>query len=74
MFAYRRTALRRRVLVALRSDKAIRGTLIAKRGPLLVLANAVLLEPGHELPMDGQVVIERSNVEWIQVLAAVEVQ
>lgn len=69
MFAWRRTALRKRVVVNL-ADKAFSGVLWAKRGPLLVLRDAELLEAGREPQrVDGEVVIERSKVEFTQVLA-----
>lgn len=70
MFAWRRTAIRRRVVVNL-ADKAFSGILWAKRGPLLVLRDATLLHPGApDTPVDGEVVVERSRVEFMQVLAA----
>lgn len=69
MFAWRRTALRRRVVVNL-ADKAFSGVLWAKRGPLLVLRDVELLEAGRQPQrVDGEVVIERSRVEFMQVLA-----
>lgn len=69
MFAWRRTAVRKRVLVNL-ADKAFSGILWAQRGPLLVLRDVELLEPGRApQPMDGEVVIERARVEFTQVLA-----
>ncbi|MFD5676121.1 hypothetical protein [Streptomyces sp. NPDC127040] len=50
------------------ADKAFAGVLWAKRGPLLVLKDAVLMQHGAaETPMDGEVLIERSKVEFIQV-------
>jgi hypothetical protein len=70
MFAWRRTAVRKRVVVNL-ADKAFRGILWAQRGPLLVLRDAELLEPGRApQPMDGEVVIERHQIQFTQVLAA----
>ncbi|MFJ3794944.1 hypothetical protein ACIPSJ_01510 [Streptomyces sp. NPDC090088] len=52
------------------ADKAFSGILWAKRGPLLVLRDAELLEAGRvPQPVDGEVVIERSKVEFTQVLA-----
>lgn len=67
MFWWRRTALRKRVVVNL-SDKAFAGVLWAKRGPLLVLRDAVLMQHGAaDTAMDGEVVIERARVEFIQV-------
>lgn len=69
MFAWRRTAVRKRVIVNL-ADKAFSGILWAKRGPLLVLRNAELLEAGRApQPVDGEVIVERSKVEFTQVLS-----
>ncbi|QCX81058.1 hypothetical protein C9F11_37375 [Streptomyces sp. YIM 121038] len=68
MFAWRRTAVRKRVIVNL-ADKAFEGVLWAQRGPLLVLRDARLLEAGREpQPVDGEVVVERPRVEFTQVL------
>lgn len=69
MFAWRRTAVRKRVVVNL-ADKAFTGVLWAKRGPLLVLRDVEILEAGRAPQrVDGEVVIERSKVEFTQVLA-----
>ncbi|MFF9554583.1 hypothetical protein ACF1DY_01945 [Streptomyces albus] len=69
MFAWRRTAVRRRVVVNL-DGRAFEGVLWAQRGPLLVLRDARLLEPGREpQAVDGEVVVERARVEFTQVLA-----
>ncbi|MGW1998550.1 hypothetical protein [Embleya sp. NPDC001921] len=69
MFWWRRTALRKRVVVNL-ADKAFRAVLWAKRGPLLVLRDVELLEAGRDpQAIDGEVVVERARVEFIQVLA-----
>ncbi|MFE0887908.1 hypothetical protein ACFW5U_35795 [Streptomyces rochei] len=69
MFAWRRTAVRKRVVINL-ADKAFSGILWAKRGPLLVLRDVELLEAGRApQPVDGEVVIERTKVEFTQVLA-----
>jgi hypothetical protein len=67
VFWWRRTALRKRVVVNL-ADKAFAGVLWAKRGPLLVLRDATLMQHGAaDTQLDGEVVIERSRVEFIQV-------
>ncbi|MFI9012592.1 hypothetical protein ACIGZI_01000 [Streptomyces griseus] len=51
------------------ADKAFSGILWAKRGPLLVLRDAALLEAGREpQPVDGEVIVERTRVEFMQVL------
>ncbi|MEV7364256.1 hypothetical protein ACWENS_10675 [Streptomyces sp. NPDC004532] len=69
MFAWRRTAVRKRVVVNL-TDKAFTGVLWAKRGPLLVLRDVEILEAGRQPQhVDGEVVIERAKVEFTQVLA-----
>jgi hypothetical protein len=67
MFAYRRTAVHHRVVINL-ADKAFRGVLWAQRGPLLVLRDAELLLGGAAPSrLDGEVVIERAKVEFIQI-------
>jgi hypothetical protein len=69
VFAWRRTAVRKRVVVNL-AGQAFRGILWAKRGPLLVLRNAELLEAGRApQPVDGEVIVERVKVEFTQVLS-----
>jgi hypothetical protein len=51
------------------ADKAFAGILWDKRGPLLVLKDAVLMQHGAaDTPMDGEVIVERSRVDFIQVL------
>ncbi|MFD8919449.1 hypothetical protein [Streptomyces sp. NPDC059569] len=50
-------------------DKAFTGILWAKRGPLLVLKDVVLMQHGAaDTPMDGEVIVERSRVDFIQVM------
>lgn len=71
MFAWRRTATRRRVIVNLKTEKAFAGVLWAKRGPLLVLKDADLIEPQQApVKIDGEILVERSNVDFVQVLPA----
>jgi small nuclear ribonucleoprotein (snRNP)-like protein len=68
MMAFRRCLERRRVVVNLLSGRAFDGVLYARRGPLLILRNAVMHERGAEpAPVDGDVVVERNQVEFIQV-------
>lgn len=70
MFAYRRTLIRRRVIVNTDTGRAWNGIIWAKRGPLLVLRDAVLLEPSPTgAAVDGEVVIERRRIEFIQVVS-----
>lgn len=68
MFSFQRTLVRKKVIVNLHSSRAFVGILWARRGPLLVLRNATMHENGAEpSTVDGEIVIERSQVEFIQV-------
>lgn len=63
----RRYAIRRRVLVNLLSGSAVDGVLWMRRGGILVLREARLIESGAEpAPMDGEVLIDRARVDFIQ--------
>lgn len=69
MPAPRPLELRRRVLVNLKTEKAVSGVLWTRRRRLLVLKDATLLEPkAAPVHLDGDVVIERGNVDFVQVL------
>lgn len=59
----------RRVVVNLKSGQAVDGLLVKQEGPLLFIAEARLHE-GNEspVPIDGQAVIERPNIDFIQIL------
>lgn len=68
MFDFRRTLVRKKVIVNLHSSRAFVGILWAQRGPLLVLRNATMHDAGAPpSSVDGEVVIERGQVEFIQV-------
>lgn len=57
----------RRVVVNLKSGQAIDGHLIHRRGTLLFLRAAQLHEPGAEpVPLDGETIIDRAEVDFIQ--------
>jgi hypothetical protein len=59
----------RRVIVNTRTDKTFRGVLWRRRGDYLVLRDAQLLKAKGELiPLDGEVVIDAANVDFIQVV------
>lgn len=63
-----RRLLRRRVIVN-QDGRAFVGILYAQHGPLLILRNAELLQAGMEpQPLDGEVVVERSTVHFIQMV------
>lgn len=69
MYPFRRFVVHRRVVVNLLSGRAIEGVVLSQDGPLLVVGDARLYEPGTEpSKVDGQVVIERSQVDFIQAL------
>ena len=62
-----RTALRQRVLVNLVDGSAFDAVLWARRGRLLVLRDAKLIEPGAEAaPADGEVLVDRDRVAFVQ--------
>lgn len=59
----------RRVVVNLRSGQAVDGLLVRQAGPLLFIAEGQLMEGNSSpIPLDGQAVIERQNIDFIQVL------
>lgn len=69
MLAFRRTVLLRQVVVNLQDGSALKGLLYRQTGPLLVLKNAEHLAPGVDpLPIDGDAVVERDRVLFIQAL------
>ena len=63
--------VRREVLVNTKSGEDFRGVLWAADGQYLVLRNAQLVRPRDSaLPMDGELVVPRENVKFLQVFAA----
>jgi small nuclear ribonucleoprotein (snRNP)-like protein len=59
----------RQVVVNTRTDRAFRGVLWRRRRGYVVLRNAELLRgKGEVTPMDGEVVIESANIDFIQVI------
>ena len=60
---------KRRVIVNTKTDRAFRGVLWRKAWGYLVLRDAEMLKGrGETVPMDGEVLIERVNVDFIQVV------
>lgn len=59
----------RRVVVNLLDGRAFDGLLVDRRGDLLVLGRASLMEPGNStpVPIDGLVYVERPHVAFLQV-------
>ena len=69
VYPINRTALRKRVIVNTLTDKGIEGVLFKRNGNLLVLKDATLIESGVDpVKVDGEVVIESHQVEFVQVL------
>jgi len=66
---FQRYPTKRRVVVNTRTDRAFRGILWRKCWGYLVLRNAELVKPGGEtVRMDGELMIEGDNVDFLQVL------
>lgn len=61
--------VRLNVIVNTKTDKAFRGVLWRHSARHLVLKNTEMLRPREgPLTIDGEVVIERTNVDFVQVL------
>lgn len=59
----------RRVVVNLKTGRALDGVLVRKSGDLLFLRNATALEPGSSpAPLDGEAVVARADIDFIQAL------
>lgn len=70
MGSWKRLVVRKRVIVNTEAH-AFSGILYKKAGPLLVLRDVQLLEPGAPpVPVSGEVLIERTKVEFIQIAEA----
>lgn len=66
-WAWRRV-VRRRVVVVLDNERVIEGVLWARRGPLMVLRDASVHDQGRQTPADGELVVDRARVQWVQVV------
>ena len=67
---WKRIAVRKRVIINT-AQHAFAGILYKQSGPLLVLRNAELLTPGEQpTPINGEVVVERARVEFIQIVGS----
>lgn len=68
MFNRRPSLLNRTVLVNLQSGNAVGGVVTCDGRDRLVLRGATVHEPGSDpVPADGEVHIERTHVDFIQV-------
>jgi small nuclear ribonucleoprotein (snRNP)-like protein len=69
MSLFTRYPVLRQVIVNTQTDKAFSGVLWARRGGYLVLRNARLLQAGgSSTAIDGEVVIDASNIDFVQVV------
>lgn len=60
---------KRKVIVNTKTGKAFRGILWKLSFRLVILRNSELLKPkGETIPIDGELVVLRDEVEFIQVL------
>lgn len=61
--------VKREVVVNTKSERAFKGVLWSRSFDLLVLKKAVLLQPGGgTIPLDGDTVIFKKDVDFMQVL------
>ena len=59
----------REVIVNCKTASVFRGVLWKRRRGYLILRQATLLRPGGErVAVDGEVMVERANVDFLQVL------
>ena len=64
-----RALLARRVVVNLKTGRAVSGVLVRRSGDLLFIREAVVLEPGAEPARgDGEAVVARADIDFIQAL------
>lgn len=66
-WAYQQTVVRKDVVVNLKGGTALRGVAYKKRGPLLILKSAHLNTGTTWTPVDGEVVIKATDIDFIQV-------
>lgn len=62
-----RPVVRKRVVVQT-SDAAFNGVVLSRRGPLLELGDVTVHTAGKSSKIDNTLIVERSRVEWIQVV------
>lgn len=67
MRAFKALTLYKKVLIATQGP-TFRGILYNVKGDFVVLKNAELLEEDKIIQMDGEVIIDRNNIEFTQVL------
>ncbi|OMB98418.1 hypothetical protein A5733_01200 [Mycobacterium sp. NS-7484] len=69
MWGRRHPGLNRKVLVSLYSGSAVSGVLTDVRGTWLIVKSATVFEPEMQpAQADGEILIERANVDYIQIV------
>ncbi len=63
---WRKLRVRPRVTVNLLSGTAITGVVISTSGPLIAMRDAVVHESAGSAPADGEIIVDKSNVDFIQ--------
>lgn len=58
----------KRAIVNLKTGRAFRGVVWGHKGEYMVLRNAEMLEKNGATSVDGEVLIRRADVEFIQVI------
>jgi hypothetical protein len=67
--AYKRLTYTKKCIVNLKSGAAFRGYLVEAKKDLIVLKSSEFIEAGSEpVAVSGEVLIEKSNIEFIQVI------
>ena len=66
VYARRHLAVRHRVIVSTVTGDGFDAILWARRGRWLILRDATLLSEGNRVPVDGDVILDRANVLFIQ--------
>jgi len=62
-----RPVMARRVLVQTDADVSFRGVVVSRRGALLVLDDVTITRGSMSHRADGQFVVDRAHVLWMQV-------
>lgn len=63
-----RPVVKHRAVVQMVDGTAFDGAIMSRRGALLVMSDVTARIPGGEQRLDGQVVVERSRVAYMQVV------
>lgn len=71
---WNRVAYYKTVIVNTKTEKAFRGVLVGQTGSVLRLRQASLLEAGSPapVPLDGDVLIDVENVDFVQTVSTSE--